>query len=544
MSNGKVFIIGLDGATFSYIFPLIKKGKLKNISKLIKNGVWGYLKTTIPPITGSAWPSFMTGKTPAKHGVFDFIQQNIKDDVNLVNSQSIDGETIFDIASRHGKKVISINVPVTYPPWKINGIMITGMLSPEKADICYPPEFRKELGEYRVDIKTSYKEGNEQELIDDLEFLLEERKTITKKLLSEKEWDLAMVVFRGTDLIPHYFRKYMDREHPSFVGGFSKYRNAIENMYEKTDKAVGEVLTVIPEDTRIFVMSDHGHGRLRKMINLNIWFLKNGFLKLKKSAKVSIKYNLFKLGLSPQNVYGMLSRFGIQNIIQNFSRQTRNKILNSMLSFTDVDWSKTKTYSLGHIGQIYVNLKGREVFGIVEKGREYENVRNEIINKLSDLKDPETGEYAIERVVKKEEIYEGPYLDRAPDLFVFTKNQEYDCFALMAQNTDIFCNHFKRQTGSHRLHGVFIAKGPDIKQGIEIKDSEIIDITPTVLYSMGLPLPDDLDGNILDDIFESGLLKQNPPVFEKAKTKEKHKSMSEKEQEEIRERLKDLGYLG
>ncbi len=545
MKNKKVLIFGLDGGTFDYIDPIIDKGKLRSIAKLIKNGVRGKLETTVPPITGSAWPSFMTGKTPAKHSVFDFIQQEIKEDVSLVNSQSIVGETIFDILSRHGKKIISINVPVTYPPWKINGIMITGMLSPENAEITYPPEFKKELGDYRIDIKTSYKEGKEQEMIDDLEDLLVKRTKLTKKLLSEEDWDFAMVVFRGVDLIPHYFRKYMDPGHPEYARSNKKYRNAISNMYEKTDKAIKEICEVIPNYTTIFMMSDHGHGRLRKMINLNMWFLKNGLLAVKKTPKVSLKYNLFKIGLSPQNVYNTLSKFGIQNIIQNFSRQTRNKILNSMLSFTDVDWGGTKAYSLGHIGQIYINLKGREPFGIVNKGAEYDKIRNEIIDKLLELKDPETGECAVDKVVKREDIYDyGPYLDNAPDLFVFTKNAEYDCFALMAQNTEVFCDHFKKQTGSHRLHGIIVANGPDIKSGTQIKRAKIIDIVPTLLYLMELPIPDDLDGGVLKDIFQTTFQKKIQPKFEKAKMITKKKSTIEGEQEEIKERLKELGYLG
>ncbi len=209
-----MLIIGLDGATFDYIFPLMRKGRLPNLSKLMRTGSWGNLESTIQPITGSAWPSFMTGKTPAKHGVFDFIQQEIKEDVGLVNSQSIVGETIFDIFSRNGKEVISINVPVTFPPWKINGYMITGMLSPENAEITYPPEFKKELKDYRIDIKASYKEGKEQEMINDIRDLLQNRTRYTTKILVEKRWDFAMVVFRGTDVIPHYFRKYMDTNHP------------------------------------------------------------------------------------------------------------------------------------------------------------------------------------------------------------------------------------------------------------------------------------------------------------------------------------------
>lgn len=544
MRKKKVLVIGLDGATFDYIFPLMKEGKLPAISKLIRNGSWGFLESTIQPITGSAWPSFMTGKTPAKHSVFDFIQQELKEDVSLVSSQSIVGETIFDILSRHGKKIISINVPVTYPPWKINGIMITGMLSPENAEITYPLEFKKELKDYRIDIRTSYKEGKEQEMIDDVKDLVRNRARFTTKILSEKEWDFAMVVFRGTDVIPHYFRKYMDRQHPEYARSNKKFRNAISEIYEETDNTIGELLKVIPEDTSIFLMSDHGHGRLRKMVNLNMWFLKNGFLALKKSPRVKMKYDLFRIGLSPQNVYQMLSRFGVQNVIQRFNRQTRNKILNSMLSFSDVDWNRTKAYSLGHIGQIYINLKGREKFGIVSPGREYENVRKEIITKLKQLRDPETGKIVIDKVVKKEDIYNGPYLEKAPDLFVFSKNSEYDSFALMAQNTEIFCKHFKGQSGNHRLNGIFIANGSDIRPGIKIKDAKIIDIVPTLLYLMGLPIPDDLDGEVLKNIFQPQFLSGIPPRFEKAKALKKINVTKQDDEEEIKERLKELGYLG
>lgn len=546
MNEGKVFIFGLDGGTFDYIDPLMERGKLPTIRKIVTGGVRGNLKTTVPPITGSAWPSFMTGKMPVKHGIFDFIQQEIKKDVSLVNSRSIDGETIFDILSRHNRKVISINVPVTFPPWKVNGIMITGMLSPEGAEYTYPPELKNELADYRIGVKTSYKEGREREMLDDLEDLLRRRTALTKRLLTEYPWDFGMVVFRGTDLIPHYFRKHMDGGHPDHERCNPEFRHAIATMYEKTDAAMAEVMEVLPERTTVMMMSDHGHGRMRKVINLNIWFLQNGFLALKEVPRVSLKYNLFKLGFSPQSVYNTLSLFGIQNIIQRFSRQTRNKILNSMLSFTDVDWARTKAYSLGHIGQIYVNVKGREPFGIVQRGDEYERVREEIIRKLKQLKDPETGGHVIEEVKRKEDIYDrnGPYFDRAPDLFIFTVNEEYDCFALMAQNTDVFCDHFKRQTGKHTLSGgIFAANGPDMAHPKRINGAEIIDITPTVLYAMGVAIPDDMDGKVLD-IFQPEFRDTHAVQYEAAKQVEKQERHVEEEQEEIRQRLKNLGYLG
>jgi predicted AlkP superfamily phosphohydrolase/phosphomutase len=544
MNRRKVVIIGLDGATFDYILPLIEKGRLSTLSQLIGSGCWGDLESTIQPITGAAWPSFMTGKTPAKHGVFDFIQQEVKDDVGLVSSRSILGETLFDILSRKKRKVISINVPVTYPPWKVNGYMVTGMLSPENGEITYPPEFREELGDYRVDIQSSYREGREQDLIDDVRDLTERRARFSVKILSEKEWDLAMVVFRGTDVIPHYFRKYADPNHPDYHRSDRRFKNAIRGVYEDADRAVGALLASIPKDSTVILMSDHGHGRMRRMINLNIWMLRNGFLALKKTPRVSMKYTLFRFGLSPENVYRTLARFGVQNIIQRFSRQTRNKVLNAMLSFSDVDWERTKAYSLGHVGQVYVNLKGREKNGIVNRGKEFETVRDDIVNGLLRLKDPETGEYVVEKVVKKEEIYHGPFLDRAPDLFLFTKDSEYDAFALMAQNTDIFCDHFKGQSGNHRLHGIFVATGPDICQGKRIENAKIVDILPTLLYAMDIAIPDDVDGHILTEIFSEEFRKTHSMRFENAKSVEREKSHESDERDEIKERLKELGYLG
>jgi len=215
-----------------------------------------------------------------------------------------------------------------------------------------------------------------------------------------------------------------------------------------------------------------------------------------------------------------------------------------MLSFSDVDWQRTKAYSLGHVGQIYINLKGREKFGIVNRGNEYETIRDEIIDKLKKLRDPETGELVVDKVMKKEELYKGQYLERAPDLFVFSRNSEYDAFALMAQNTEIFCDHFKGQSGNHRLHGIFAANGPSIRSGIQIEGAGIIDIAPTLLYLMGLPIPDDLDGKVLKDIFQPSFLKKMPPRFEKARQMEKKKGKSEGDEEEIKERLRELGYLG
>src|SRR5258708_11462961 len=169
-----VFVIGLDGATFDLIHPFIAQGFLPNLQSLISKGSYGELSSTIPPVTASAWTSFMTGKNPGKHGLFDFMQRRKNSyDLAPVSAFDRDGKAVWEIASELGKKCIVIGVPVTYPPTPLNGLMVTGMLTPRgAADYTYPPELKNEIagaiGEYIVYSDEVYSKGRGEIFLNDL----------------------------------------------------------------------------------------------------------------------------------------------------------------------------------------------------------------------------------------------------------------------------------------------------------------------------------------------------------------------------------------
>ncbi|MFX0206751.1 MAG: alkaline phosphatase family protein [Candidatus Hodarchaeota archaeon] len=549
MRKPKVMIISLDSATFDLIEPWVKEGKLPTFKKLMEEGTYGDLTSTLPPYTCPAWPSFMTGKNPGKCGVFDFImyQRGI---ISIVNSRLIDGKKIWNILSEYYRKVGVVNVPVTYPPEKVNGFMITGILSPDGATITYPPNLLhgldSKLGEYRVAPRVAYRNGSEHDYIEDVYELADIREKYGLYLMDRYDWDFFMLHFHVIDEIQHFFWKFIDPTHPEYTqSGAKDFGNVISEIYQKMDTAISRLSGKLDDDTTLIIISDHGHGPLHKVVNLNNFLMKNGFMFLKNDVLTRMKYGLFKAGVTPKNAFRLLSNIRLGNIMVKFSKQTINRALDKFLSFTDVDWSRTKAYSIGYFGQVHINLKGREPHGIVEPGKEYEEVRNQIIKELYELEDPETNEKIVDEVIKKEDVYTGKYLIEAPDLLVKMMNMKYLSYHLLAEDTSIVTSAIQSEvSGSHRLNGIFIARGPSIKRGWKINNAELIDVAPTILHLFGLPVPDDMDGKVLTDIFEPSFMELNPIRYEKTRTQYGDRyEIPDEETEVVKERLRSLGYF-
>ena len=226
----------------------------------------------------------------------------------------------------------------------------------------------------------------------------------------------------------------------------------------------------------------------------------------------------------------------------------------SSLATLDVDWSKVTAYSAGYYGNIYINLKGIKPMGTVDPG-DYDSVCEEISNKLYSLQDPDTGDKVVEKVYRKNEIYSGPYLKYAPDIVIKWKN--YSTYTEkgieIEDKTCIFGRSAKAEssdfpmTGTHRLDGIFMASGPGIRKTGEVTNLRIYDLFPTILYYMGLPIPDDREGRVMTEIFDQDLIRQNPPKYTSKKTdnkKERGEPVLTPEQEEsVAERLRSLGYI-
>jgi len=555
----KVFVIGLDGATFDLILPWMKEGRLPSLSYLMENGVYGELRSTIPVLTPPAWSSFMTGKNPGKHGIIGFFtRENGSYVVEVMNSTHMSAKEMWTILSENGKKVGIVNVPLTYPPKRVNGFMITGMMMtpPKSEKFTYPlllkEEVKKVVGETTLDPLFTYLE-REDVFINEVFNSTEKLTKISLFLIEKHKPDLFMVVFNGTDYIQHRFWKYMDPKNPECKAEKAmKFRKRIIRYYKRIDEILGNFLKMADEKTTIIVMSDHGAGPLNKYIHVNSWLIQTGLLKLKKRRITRIKRFLYKVGFNPEKIFNALLSIRLLRNIRIKTNRTNTKlrsISNKLfMSFSDVDWPNTKAYSIGS-GLIYINLKGREPLGTVNPGHEYEELRKQITAHLYGLKDPETGQLVIEKVYKREEIYTGPYMDTLPDI-VFIPKSGYMAFEEYEFAASSVITRTKAVSATHRLNGILLIKGPGTKRGMCLKNANIMDLAPTILHVLGLPIPTDMDGRVLDEALTPSHLRLNPIRYAKeAKDgtqfllKKGGEVYSSEDEEEIKLRLRGLGYI-
>jgi predicted AlkP superfamily phosphohydrolase/phosphomutase len=255
-----------------------------------------------------------------------------------------------------------------------------------------------------------------------------------------------------------------------------------------------------------------------------------------------LKTGLFRAGITPTSIWHLIERTGLQNYVWQVSKSTRNKVVGKFLSFDDVDWSRTLAYSIGHVGQIFVNLKGREPEGIVEPGAEQESVRQRVTEALRDLHHPATGQPLVDKIIPVDQVVHGPYANRSPDLHIVMDGYRTISFPLFATDNRIVTRQIRGDSGSHRLHGIFIASGPEIRTGKTIQDAHILDLAPTILHLMGLPVPDDMDGNVLTQALTTSRsieFRTVSPTDEGIQA-----GLSEEETTEVEDRLRALGYLG
>jgi predicted AlkP superfamily phosphohydrolase/phosphomutase len=542
----RVLVVGIDGGTFDLILPWAEAGDLPNLAQMIDAGIHGLLESTIPPVTAPAWTTFATGVNPGKHGVFDFIRP-IGGEFDLVNATSIQAPTLWQILSEAGRTVGTMNVPVTYPPQAVNGFEIGGMLSPVGSKFTYPAgllvRYEGKLKPYRIAPHVQYKPGNESEFIADLLDLVERRGEYALQLMADYHYDFLMFHFQATDNVQHAFWKYVDPAHPHYdPQATARFGSGIKQIYQRIDSFIGQMGDRLGNGDTMIVMSDHGFGSLHYVVNMNLFLLEHGLLRLKRGAWTQLKTSLFRAGLTPASIWHLIERTGLQNYVWQVSKSTRNRVVGRFLSFADVDWSHTLAYSIGHVGQIYVNLRGREPEGIVEAGEHCASVRQQVIDALHQLRHPETGQPLVDRLIPGDQIVHGPYAHRSPDLHIVMDGYRTICFPLFATDHRIVTRQIRGDSGCHRLHGVLIAQGPEIHRGKKLKDAHIMDLAPTILHLMGLPVLEDMDGRVLTEALTS-----SRPVERRdsvASGRRAHGELSQEEATEVEDRLRALGYLG
>ncbi len=552
--KNRVVVIGLDGGTFSLLDPLMEEGHMPNLKKLIESGVRGDLQTVIPPITPAAWSTFMTGKNPGKHGVLEFLVKDGEGGESPVNSNIRCGRTIWRLVSENGEKAVVLSVPTTYPPEHINGFMISCFMTPKgKSDYGYPPELLEEVeakfGPYRLSTEEVYARGKVGDVLDDSDEDVRYKFEVARYLLDRVDWKLFVLHIFGTDRLQHELWHLIDPKHPLHKPKESRlYADRFYQFYEKLDTQLGLFVEKLRPTDTLFIMSDHGFGPVYRFMNFNVWLMERGYLKLRRGPWAFIKRILFRLGVTPKNAYRLLMWLGKAKIRQTIGVTNRKGFFDIagriVLSMRDVDWSRTKAYSKGYYGQIFINLKGREPFGTVEP-EDYESVREKIVRDLEAITDPETGKKIIGPIYKPNDLYVGPFIKNAPDISFIPKDMTYKAIGTTDFTSNRFLEPVYANSGDHRLNGIFIARGPGIKEGGTLDGARIAQVAPTILHMLGMPVPDDMDGQVLGDIYKPEFLRDHPVEFYPAPPDDPPgpSGYTEEEKENIRKKLEDLGYL-
>lgn len=554
----KVLVIGLDGATFDLIKPWADQGFLPTLRHLLQAGAHGSLRSTIPPMTGPAWTSFATGVNPGKHRLYDWIAREPQSyRFTPVTALDCRAPTIYSLLSQVGRRVCTLNIPMTYPPLPVNGLMVAGLPAPvANASITYPSELYDEIisavGEYILypDPGQAYSDSGVDAFLARLYKTTEVRMKTLAYLRQREAWDFTMVVLNGTDTICHALWKFMDERHPLHdPTRAARYGNAIRDYYQTVDGYLAQIVETLPDDTTLVIMSDHGFGPFHKFIHVNNWLLQEGFMALQPGALTQLKAALFRRGFSPMNVYDTLMRFGLGALKREVVRGQGQGLLKTFfLSFSDVDWSRTQAYSLGNVGQIRINLAGREPQGIVQPGAEYEQVRNRIIDRLATLRDPQTGEAVVETVYRREEIYSGEHVDAAADIIFIPRRLEYFGFGEYEFGSHAIIESMKRGiSGTHRMNGIFLAYGAAIRPGAQTDDASLVDLAPTILHLMGEAIPAHMDGRALQEVLHPDFQPQRRSSTTAAVTApngELPHGLTPDEQKLLADRLRSLGYVG
>jgi len=531
--NSRCLLIGLDGGTFSILDPMIEDGVMPFLKQLIASGTRAELRSVIPPLTPPGWTSIMTGRSPGNHGVVDFFTLESPDTrhVRLTNSSHVRCETIWSMVSRHGLRATVLNFPVMAPPRPLSGCVVPGWVQWRYLRrYCYPntlydrlkglPGFGAQELAMNLELEHKALGGCAREEQEEWArfHLRRERQwfEILTYLMRTEPSHLTAIVFDGTDKLQHLFWRFLDPTcQPShWLPWEQRIRDLCLDYFRQIDGLLAEIVALAGDDTNVFIVSDHGFGPSHEVFYINTWLHQNGYLKWAGN------------GSRAQSNSGSPD-LGLEEV------GSMDKL---------IDWSGTTAYARtpSSFG-IHICVAGqRGQDGI--PSAEYPIFRQKLVDTLRQVRDPKTGEPVVTHVWTREEAFPGKLSYLAPDLTLGLRNGG----APSILNSDLFLSTRAEPIGSHRLEGIFLAHGPAVAKGALLPQTSVLDITPTLLHALGLPVPEDLEGQVLRGAFESSFIHTHPVVPGKPTQTPEVFPMppADREGEEgVITRLKALGYL-
>jgi len=468
----KVLVVGLDCAPPSVLFKTSDEGslglkdQLPNLSRLIDEGIYGPLSSSIPCITVPAWTSMLSSKDPGVLGFYGFRNRadHSYERMNIATGSAIHEPRVWDVLGQAGKTSVVVGVPQTYPIKPLNGYLISSFLTPNTdRQYTFPNELRYEIdrvldGEtYDVDVP-HFRTTDKDFLVEQIQEMTEKRFEVIKYLVREKAWDFFMFVEIGLDRIHHGMWKFWDPSHPKHVPG-NQYEDAIPAYYRYLDHELGEMLGMLDDDTVVIVVSDHGGQAMQGGFAVNEWLRQEGLLVLKDEP-------LYE-GLVP------------------FEK-------------VEIDWEKTTAWGAGgYYGRIFMNVEGREPQGKIPAD-EYEKARDALKERIEAIPDHE-GNPMGSVAFKPDDLYR-EVRNVAPDLMVYFGNLRWrsmGSFGLPEIYT--FENDIGPDDANHAQEGVFVLWDPDKDYGSQYVDGlQLMDVAPTALDVMDVQAPADMQGKVVE----------------------------------------------
>jgi predicted AlkP superfamily phosphohydrolase/phosphomutase len=456
-------VIGLDGIPSNLLFKDLAK-YLPNIRIMMDNGLFATLESCHPPITIPAWMVMMTSKSPGELGIYGWRQRKgfSYNEAWLANSLSIKEPRVWDLLAKQGKKVCLIGIPPSYPPIKVNGSLISCSLTPKNnKDFTYPPQLASEIenlvdGNYLFDI--SFRIKDRDEALKKLYEMTEKRFNVIKYLIKKGQWDYFMFVEIGFDRLHHMFWKYYDNTHPKYEAN-NRYNKVIPEYYKYVDERIGEILSIIDDDTYVLLVSDHGTASMKGAFCINEWLIKEGYLVLKKY---------------PDSV--------------------------TDLDNCEVDWEKTTAWGWGgYYARIFLNVKDRESNGKIPMDK-FNMVREELRSKLLTIAGPQGKEFD-NKVFYPEDLYKESNGSK-PDLIVYFDNLFWRSAGTIGHNGLYLSENDTGPDDSvHWMDGVFLLyKRGKFNHGSKLNRLSIYDIAPTILDIMDTTVPSNMHGKVVEEV--------------------------------------------
>ena len=449
----KVLVLGLDCVPPELIFDEFKTD-LPALTELTHGGTWGTLQSSVPCITVPAWSSMLSSQDPGQLGFYGFRNRDghTYNGLQVADGRAVQAKRVWDYTSAADKDNIIIGVPQTYPTRPLNGHLVSGFLTPGTGSaFTYPAIFKQEVlkhaPNYAFDAK-GFRTDDKAWLRQEISDVTAVQFDLLKHALTSKPWDFAMFVNMGTDRIHHGFWRYHDPQHrlhdPS-----SPYRHTIREYYKQVDAHIADILNVIPDDTTVVVVSDHGAKRMDGAICINEWLWRNGWLVLNEAP--------------PE---GTLTRF--EDI--------------------SVSWEETRAWSTGgYYGRIFLNVNGREPTGPIPADA-YEETRDELAAALQAIPAPD-GTPLNTQTFKPEEIYHATN-NTPPDLLVYFGDLHWRCAGTFGHNgVYTLDNDTGPDDANHSPEGMFILNAPNEHGRGHIADRQLMDIAPTLLQHLDIDTP-------------------------------------------------------